>query len=56
MCSSDLICDDKIWVEEDLTEEGVANELVREGIAKSDIVLAFQDPQVRQFTEFAAVG
>ncbi|MEM9772194.1 MAG: XisI protein [Cyanobacteria bacterium P01_D01_bin.73] len=49
------IRDDKIWVEEDLTEEGIANELVGEGIAKSDIVLAFQDPQLRQFTEFAAV-
>ena len=40
------ICEDRIWVEEDLTEEGIANSLVREGNAKSDIVLAFQDPPV----------
>ncbi|NES80098.1 MAG: XisI protein [Moorea sp. SIO2B7] len=44
---------DKIYIEEDWTEEGIANELLREGVPKSDIVLAFQDPESRKFTEFA---
>jgi hypothetical protein len=43
----------KIYIEEDWTEEGIANELLREGVPKSDIVLAFQEPNIRQFTEFA---
>ena len=45
--------DGKIWIEEDWTEEGLANLLVREGISKDDIVLAFQPPNMRPHTEFA---
>jgi hypothetical protein len=44
---------DKIWIEEDWTEEGIANELLREGVSKEDIVLAFHDPETRKLTEFA---
>jgi XisI protein len=33
----------------------MANELLREGVPKEDIVLAFQPPEVRKFTEFAVV-
>lgn len=47
------ICDGKFWIEEDWTEEGIANELIRLGVPKQDIVLAFQDPKMRQHTEFA---
>jgi len=47
------IKNEKIYIEEDWTEEGIANELLREGIAKSDIVLAFYDPETRKHTEFA---
>ena len=47
------IKDGKIWVEEDWTEEGIANELVRAGVPKEDIVLAFQPPDKRHLTEFA---
>ncbi len=43
----------KIWIEEDWTEEGIANELLREGVPKEDIVLAFHDPETRQYTDFA---
>jgi hypothetical protein len=43
----------KVYIEEDWTEEGVANELLTEGIPKSDIVLAFHDPETRKLTEFA---
>ncbi|MGK7946876.1 MAG: XisI protein, partial [Microcystaceae cyanobacterium] len=48
------IKNDKIWIEEDWTEEGIATELVREGVPKEDIVLAFYDPDARKFTEFAS--
>jgi hypothetical protein len=44
----------KIWIEEDWTQEGVATELMAEGIPSEDIVLAFQPPELRHLTEFAA--
>ncbi len=44
---------DKIWIQEDWTEEGVANELVKLGIPSSDIVLAYYAPYRRKDTEFA---
>lgn len=49
------IKDGKIWIQRDLTEEGIANELVELGVPKSDIVLGFRAPHVRQFTGFASV-
>ncbi len=45
----------KIWVQRDLTEEGIANQLVELGVPKTDIVLGFRTPYVRQFTGFASV-
>ena len=45
--------DGKVWVEEDWTEEGIATELVKAGVPREDIVLAFHPPQVRPLTEFA---
>lgn len=44
----------KIWIEEDMTEQGIATELVELGVPKEDIVLAFHPPEMRQYTEFAA--
>mgnify|MGYP001064633099 FL=1 len=49
------IKNEKIYIEEDWTEEGIASELLREGVLKEDIVLAFHDPETRQLTEFAVV-
>jgi hypothetical protein len=43
----------KIWVEEDMTEEGIATALLGEGVPAEDIVLAFHPPALRQHTEFA---
>jgi hypothetical protein len=43
----------KIWIEEDWTKEGIAHELVLEGVPHEDIVLAFDPPFVRHLTEFA---
>ncbi|EAZ93370.1 XisI protein-like [Crocosphaera chwakensis CCY0110] len=47
------IKNNKIYIEEDWTEEGIATELLREGIPKEDIVLAFYDPETRKHTDFA---
>ncbi|MEC4803015.1 MAG: XisI protein [Jaaginema sp. PMC 1079.18] len=49
------IKNEKIYIEEDWTEEGIATELLREGVTKEDIVLAFHDPETRKLTEFAVV-
>jgi len=47
------IKNDKIWIQHDGTEIGIANELVNLGVPKEDIVLAFHEPLVRQYTGFA---
>lgn len=47
------IKNEKIYIEEDFTEEGIATELMRLGVTSNDIVLAFQPPDVRKFTDFA---
>jgi hypothetical protein len=47
------IINGKIWIHRDGTEDGIANDLVKEGIDKTDIVLGFQPPEIRPFTEFA---
>lgn len=47
------IKNEKIYIEEDWTEEGIATELLTEGVPKEDIVLAFQDPETRKYTDFA---
>jgi hypothetical protein len=47
------IKDGKVWIEEDNTDLALADELVKAGIPKEDIVLAFQPPELRHLTEFA---
>lgn len=49
------IIDGKIWVQQDGTEVGIANQLVELGVPKTDIVLGFDPPKMRQHTEFAAI-
>ena len=44
---------DKLWVERDGTEDGIANELVERGIPREQIVLGFRSPGVRKHTGFA---
>ena len=48
------IRDGKIWIQRDFTEEGVASELVDLGVPKTDIVLGFKPPYMRQVTGFAS--
>jgi hypothetical protein len=47
------ISDGKIWIQQDGTENGVANELLAAGIPKDRIVLAFKSPQSRVHSGFA---
>ena len=42
------IKNEKIYIEEDWTEEGMANELLSKNVPKEDIVLAFHDPETLQ--------
>lgn len=43
----------KIWIQCDDTQEGIANDLLEAGVRKEDIVLGFRHPKVRQYTGFA---
>ena len=45
---------ERVWIEEDWTKEGISAELVAAGIPHKDIVLALNPPEVRHLTEFAA--
>ncbi len=47
------ILGDKVWIQHDHTEEGIADELVQAGIPKSQIVLAFRSLEMRKLTEYA---
>ncbi|WP_347239853.1 element excision factor XisI family protein [Oscillatoria sp. FACHB-1406] len=42
-----------MWVQHDGTEIEMADELVKLGVPKEDIVLGFQEPFVRPYTGFA---
>ncbi|NEO85919.1 MAG: XisI protein [Spirulina sp. SIO3F2] len=46
------IKDGQIWIQHDGTEVGIANQLVDLGVPRDDIVLAFHEPEVRQYTDF----
>ncbi|HEY9706031.1 MAG TPA: XisI protein [Allocoleopsis sp.] len=47
------IINDKIWIQYDGTERGIANELVVLGVPQEDIVLAYHAPFMRQYDGFA---
>ncbi|MBP0029473.1 XisI protein [Roseofilum sp. Guam] len=42
------IKEDKIWIQRDFTESGIAQELMDVGIPKDKIVLGYRSPTVRQ--------
>ncbi|MEM1242602.1 MAG: XisI protein [Cyanobacteria bacterium P01_H01_bin.26] len=44
----------KVWIEEDWTKQGIANELLDAGVPAENIVLGFQHPSKRSLTEFSA--
>jgi hypothetical protein len=43
----------KVWIQHDGTEDGIAYELEAAGISKNHIVLAFKSPERRKLTEYA---
>jgi hypothetical protein len=47
------VCDGKIWIQQDDTQDGLANDLIAAGIPQSQIVLGFKHPMMRPDTEFA---
>ncbi|MEA5533974.1 XisI protein [Crocosphaera sp. XPORK-15E] len=47
------IINNKIWIQRDSSEDGIALDLMEEGIPKEDIVLGFHPPKIRAYTEFA---
>jgi hypothetical protein len=47
------IRNEKVWIQYDGTEEGIAEELVTSGIPRDHIVLAFKSPEIRPHTTFA---
>ena len=47
------IINEKLWIQKDETEEGIADELVKLGISKEQIVLAYKSLPRRQITDFA---
>jgi len=48
------IINEKIWIQYDDTEEGIATDLLEAGVPAQDIVLGFRPPELRPYTEFAA--
>jgi hypothetical protein len=46
------IIGDRVWIQCDNTEDGVAGELAEAGIPKEDIVLGFHEPEIRKYTGF----
>ena len=47
------IKDSKVWVEQDLTNFCIVDDLLAAEIPQTDIVLGFHHPSKRPFTEFA---
>ncbi len=47
------IIGNKIWIQRDGTEDGVATGLMKAGVPKDQIVIGFRSPEMRKHTEFA---
>jgi len=47
------ITNGKFWIHRDGTEDGIAADLEQAGVPKSDIILAFHEPELRKHTEYA---
>ncbi len=44
----------QIWIEEDMTDAPIADDLIAESVPPQDVVLAFHSPVTRQYAETAA--
>ena len=47
------IINEKIWLQRNVSDYDIVEDLEKKGVPKSDIVLAFHSPDMRQFTEYA---
>jgi hypothetical protein len=47
------IIGDKVWIQQNNTEVAIADTLIEKGVLRSDIVLGFLSPNVRQYSGFA---
>jgi hypothetical protein len=47
------IKNNKIWLQYNGTEIDFADELIKQGVPKQDVVIGFHSPFMRQFTEYA---
>ena len=47
------ILDGKVWIQYDGTEEGIAEDLVQQGIPRDQIVLGFKPAYIRPYTDYA---
>jgi hypothetical protein len=47
------IINNKLWIQRDGTEEGIATDLEAAGIPKNRIVLAFRSPEMRKHGDYA---
>jgi hypothetical protein len=48
------IIEGKIWVQRNISDYDIIEDIEQKGVPKSDIVLAFHAPKMRSFTEYAA--
>ncbi len=46
------IKNEKIWIQENITEVDIATELIDMGVPKSDIIIGFHTPKMRHLTGF----
>ena len=46
------IIDGKVWIQHNSTEMAIGSELSKIGIPNSEIILGFQAPYLRQYTDF----
>ncbi|BAU13587.1 hypothetical protein LEP3755_41270 [Leptolyngbya sp. NIES-3755] len=46
------IKDGKIWIQQNLTDQNPAEELIKMGVAREDIVLGLQPPYKRPYTDY----
>jgi hypothetical protein len=47
------IIDGKIWIQRNISDYDIIEDIENKGVPKSDIVLAFHAPEIRPFTEYA---
>ncbi len=47
------IIDRKLWIQRDSSEDGIALDLLAEGISEKEILKRFLSPKIREYSNFA---